>query len=341
MRTRIFPIALAIAASSAALFASPAPAPGPAPALPGGGPAPTAASPSPPEPSPAGGAASSARAFYTSRMQIGEQALSAGNAAEAADDLRVASFGLLDEPEKLSECLVWLAVAQQRARRSAEAETTLKRFQAVQALFPSWGRLALVPDIRSEFEALVRKRMPGMTLESPREASRAPEPRPDTRSAPAPPPPATPAPRPAAGAALRPAPLPVALGTPAAPPPTMAVPASLRSSSAPAPAPARRTPPARFDRELRTRSAVIFEIRPDQARLFVDGKYVGVSADWGGRGGRPFPLAPGEHTVRATLPGFRDVALRIAADPSAPSDALAAIELPRRERRSYRRIPPP
>ncbi len=117
-------------------------------------------------------AAPSPDAFYASRLAIGEQALVAGRAAEAADNLRVASFGLLDRPEKLSQCLVSLAVAQQRAGRAAEADATLRRFQSVQELYPSWGSLALAPGIRSEFVELARKRLPGMNLPNPREAGR-------------------------------------------------------------------------------------------------------------------------------------------------------------------------
>lgn len=120
--------------------------------------------------------AGSPAAFYASRLAAGEQALAAGRAAEAADNLRVASFGLLDQPEKLSECLVLLAVAQQRAGRTADAEATLRRFRSAQELFPSWERLALAPEWRSEFVALARKRLPEMNLEMPHEAGRRPPP---------------------------------------------------------------------------------------------------------------------------------------------------------------------
>jgi len=118
----------------------------------------------------------SPEAFYASRLAAGKQTLAAGRAAEAADNLRVASFGLLDQPEKLSECLVLLAVAQQRAGRTADAEATLRRFRSAQELFPSWDRLALAPELRSEFVALARKRLPEMNLEMPHEAGRRPPP---------------------------------------------------------------------------------------------------------------------------------------------------------------------
>ena len=161
-----------------------------------------AAAGAPPVPGAAapGTAAESPGAFYLARMAIGRQALAAGRAGEAADNLRVASFGLLGDPEKLTECLVWLAIAQQRAGRTADVDATLKRFDSVQALFPSYGEIALGPEVRSEFEALARKRAPGMALERPREARRR-EPPPAPASSPRPPPEApAPAPGPAPAA---------------------------------------------------------------------------------------------------------------------------------------------
>jgi hypothetical protein len=338
-----------------------------------------------PSPAPA---AASPDAFYASRRALGEQALAAGRAAEAADNLRVASFGLLDRPEKLSECLVSLAIAQQRAGRTADADATLRRFQSVQELFPSWGRLALAPDVRSEFVALARKRLPGLNLESPREAERRPPPVPPGAPAAEARPPSrpiaeTPArteapPKTGAPSAAPPAPVPVALGPPPPPKPVRVLPeappapkpaavvAEVLPASGPAAAASERAPrgdPAAFekppaaegrgtaasgtfpsgfvDREVRTGKAVVFEIQPDQARLFVDGRYVGIAGDWSDGTGRPFPLRAGEHDVRAVLPGYRELRLRLVADPSRSGDTVAAAELVRLERRSFRRIPRP
>jgi hypothetical protein len=116
--------------------------------------------------------------FYEAQMRAGEQALAAGRAAESADALRIASFGLLEKPALLSRCLAELAVAQTRARRPSEADKTLQRFRAVQALFPAQADLSSTPpDVRAAFEAFARQRVPGFTLRpgaSTREARRAP-----------------------------------------------------------------------------------------------------------------------------------------------------------------------
>ena len=111
--------------------------------------------------------ATAARAsdFYEGQMRAGEQTLAAGHAAESIDALRVASFGLLEKPALLSECLAALAVAQTRARRPDEAVATLQRFRAVQALFPAQTSLsAASADVRAAFEAFARQRIPGFKL---------------------------------------------------------------------------------------------------------------------------------------------------------------------------------
>jgi hypothetical protein len=94
-------------------------------------------------------------------MRVGEQAFSAGRLPEAVVNLRVASFGLLERPRLLSECLVWLAVAQARAGRNSDAETTLERYRRVESLYPSDARPAVAPAIQSEFDALARRKPNG------------------------------------------------------------------------------------------------------------------------------------------------------------------------------------
>ncbi len=90
----------------------------------------------------------------------------------------------------------------------------------------------------------------------------------------------------------------------------------------PAPAPASDVV---FDNVYRARKAMKFQISPDQARLSVDGKYVGVADDWDDHGGgKPFPFAPGTHRVKATLPGYRDLNLQIVVSPSARKDVESA-----------------
>ena len=301
----------------------------------------------------------SAQDFYETRLRAGGQALAAGRAAEAADDLRVASFGLLDKPRVLAECLAALAVAQVRAHRSAEADATLQRFRAVQTLFPGDADLASVSsEVRGAFETFARQRIPGFTLKVPESAQEARgtssspgagSPPATVESKPAPPPPMVAA---AAAPASAPAAAPPPAVRTAPPPPPPAVSRTVLPAESPppvtppAPSPAARvaaSPSSPSDAAYRTRRAVVFAIEPDQARLYVDGHYVGVAADWGFRGGKPFPFyAAGRHAIRAVLPGHRELDFDVLVDETAPADAVTASgRLVRVAPRSFRTIRPP
>jgi len=79
------------------------------------------------------------------------------------------------------------------------------------------------------------------------------------------------------------------------------------------------------DNVYRTRRSMKFQISPDQARLHVDGKYVGIADDWDDHGGgKTFPLSPGIHRVKASLPGYRDLNLQVIVTPSADKDVQGA-----------------
>ncbi|MEO8431414.1 MAG: serine/threonine-protein kinase [Acidobacteriota bacterium] len=78
------------------------------------------------------------------------------------------------------------------------------------------------------------------------------------------------------------------------------------------------------DNVYRTRRWAKFGVSPDQARMFVDGRYVGIADDWDDRGGgRKFEFArEGRHRVRFELPGHRDLNLEVLVTPSASDDTV-------------------
>jgi hypothetical protein len=94
------------------------------------------------------------------------------------------------------------------------------------------------------------------------------------------------------------------------------------------------------DNVYRTRRAMKFQISPDQARLNVDGKYVGIADDWDDHGGgKTFPLPPGIHRVKASLPGYRDLNLQVIVTPSADRDVQGASdEMKRTSRETIAKI---
>lgn len=104
--------------------------------------------------------------FYDARLKEGKAALESNRATEAVDHLRIACFGLLDNPKALSEAMAWLAVAQHTAGRSADVEVTLNRFVDVESRFKSYDGAALDPKIRSQFESILVKQVAKQTLAS-------------------------------------------------------------------------------------------------------------------------------------------------------------------------------
>ncbi len=102
--------------------------------------------------------------FYEARLQEGRITYQTGIAAEAADLLRIACFGLLDEPRELSEGLVWLALAQNKAGRQVDADQTLKRFLDVEKRFAPYSKMSIPESVRAEFEELLVKRLPPTAL---------------------------------------------------------------------------------------------------------------------------------------------------------------------------------
>jgi serine/threonine-protein kinase len=100
--------------------------------------------------------------------------------------------------------------------------------------------------------------------------------------------------------------------------------------------------PGVVERVYRTRGTARFAVRPEQARIWVNGRYVGVADDWDGwGGGTEFPFGrAGVHRVRLELPGYRTVELAVLRTEDAPRDSVKIED--RMERRSaapYPRVP--
>jgi hypothetical protein len=104
--------------------------------------------------------------FYETRLHAGREALAAGRHLEAAENLRIACFGLLDTPASLSPCLAMLAVAQNNLGRGGEVDATLSRFVEVEKRFPSYDPASLDGGVRREFDTLIQKKIPRATLAS-------------------------------------------------------------------------------------------------------------------------------------------------------------------------------
>ncbi len=102
--------------------------------------------------------------FNLSCLKSGQDLYSEKRYLEAIDKFRVAAFGYLDQPASLSECLVRLTLAQTAAGKLDGADTTILRFLEVERRFPSYPQATLQPEIRSDFRALLLRRVPEATL---------------------------------------------------------------------------------------------------------------------------------------------------------------------------------
>jgi predicted Ser/Thr protein kinase len=98
------------------------------------------------------------------------------------------------------------------------------------------------------------------------------------------------------------------------------------------------------DNVYRTRKYAKMSVSPDQARMYVDGRYVGIADDWDDRGGgKKFEFQrEGSHRVRFELPGHRDLNLEILVTSGAGDDtADIGDELKRESRVPYPKLGSP
>jgi len=117
------------------------------------------------------------------------------------------------------------------------------------------------------------------------------------------------------------------------------------SSSLPREQPAGSSPaPSVSDNVYRTKRFLRFGVSPDQARVYVDGRYVGIADDWDDSGGgRDLEFSrEGSHRVRLELPGYRSLNLDVLVSSAAEEDtAEIDDELQRTSRDPYPKLSSP
>ncbi len=108
--------------------------------------------------------AAAADPIYLGLLRDGTAAYDRKDFVRAAHDLRLACFGLLDEPAPLGDCLVRLAVAQGAAGDADGFLATFGRLAEVEERFAVYGKLALPPEIKDAFEERAAAAVPPSTL---------------------------------------------------------------------------------------------------------------------------------------------------------------------------------
>ncbi len=110
--------------------------------------------------------AAAADPFYDSLLRQGVQQYDREEFGDAAHTLRLACFGLLDEPLVLGGCLSRLALAQDRAADAEGFQDTFRRLAEVEERFQGYTRAPLPPEVRTALEQRLAVRIPASTLRS-------------------------------------------------------------------------------------------------------------------------------------------------------------------------------
>ena len=102
--------------------------------------------------------------FYQGLLRDGQLAFDRKEYATAARALRLACFGMLDEPRPLANCLSRLALAQDGTGDAAGFRETFQRLLEVEDRFKGYSQGELPPDLRAALEARLATRLPAATL---------------------------------------------------------------------------------------------------------------------------------------------------------------------------------
>jgi Flp pilus assembly protein TadD len=104
--------------------------------------------------------------FYLDLLRDGMAAYDHGEFPAAAKQLRLACFGMLDDPLPLGACLTRLSLAQAGAGDGDGFRETFHRLVAVEDRFGAYTKAELPPEIRAAFEQRAVALVPASTLEA-------------------------------------------------------------------------------------------------------------------------------------------------------------------------------
>jgi tetratricopeptide (TPR) repeat protein len=104
--------------------------------------------------------------FYLDLMRDGMQAYDRGDYTTAAKQLRLACFGVLDDPERLAGCLTRLGLAQAAAGNTDAFRETFRRIVEVEDRFAAYTKTDLSPEVRAAFEQRALAAVPASTLDA-------------------------------------------------------------------------------------------------------------------------------------------------------------------------------
>lgn len=103
--------------------------------------------------------------FYERRLAEGTLALAQERPADAARLLKIAAFGFLDEPPRLAEALVRLALAQAKIGEPGAFRETLRRVAEIEERFGAYREADLSAAERSAFARRITELTPASELD--------------------------------------------------------------------------------------------------------------------------------------------------------------------------------
>ncbi|HEX7182444.1 MAG TPA: hypothetical protein VF756_11420 [Thermoanaerobaculia bacterium] len=103
--------------------------------------------------------------FYTNLLRDGVHAYDRADYPAAERHLRLACFGMLEEPKELAACLVRLALAQDKAADPEGFRDTFRRLVELEERFQAYSQGSLAPEVRASLEQRVAVLIPAATLQ--------------------------------------------------------------------------------------------------------------------------------------------------------------------------------
>jgi hypothetical protein len=104
--------------------------------------------------------------FYLGLLRDGIHAYDRKDYAVAARDLRLACFGMLNEPKPLMECLIRLGLAQDKSSDTEGFRETFRRIAEIEERFGGYAQAEVPPEIRTALEQRLAAVIPASTLAS-------------------------------------------------------------------------------------------------------------------------------------------------------------------------------
>jgi hypothetical protein len=98
-----------------------------------------------------------AQDFYADHLQRGMANYERGNYAQAASDLRLAAFGLIESPPDYERALIYATLANWKLQRTDDARQLAEKIAAAERVAPSYAKLQIAPNVRAEIEAALPK----------------------------------------------------------------------------------------------------------------------------------------------------------------------------------------